>query len=125
MGLNQPWDRFALRTEKPMEAAEPGATKKLTLQKSRSACWPDLHGRLPPVRTEKGSSSPSWSRRSHSPNAALAPAGNCVYRTQPSEAPAQDPRHGKRLSVTHKQSPRSPATDAFPIDRHTNLPLFT
>ena len=108
-----------------MEAAEPGATKKLALEKSRSACWADLRGCLPPVRTEKGSSSPSWSRRSHGPNAALAPAGNRVYRTQSCKAPAQDPRHGKRLSVTQKQSPRSPATDAFPINRHTNLPLFT
>ena len=125
MGLNRIWGRFALRPEKPMEAAKPGAAEKLALEKNRRACWADLRGHLPPVRTEKWSSSPSWSHSSHSPNAALTPAGNRVCRTQPCEAPAQDPRHGKQLSLTQKQSPRSPVTDALPIDRHTNLPLCT
>ncbi|MXQ94517.1 hypothetical protein E5288_WYG021610 [Bos mutus] len=73
----------------------------------------------------------SWGRGADS----RVPSGRaglpvCVDRpsrvaTQPCEAPAQDPRHGKRLSVTQKQSPRSPVTDALPIDRHTNLPLCT
>lgn len=125
MGLNRIWDRLALRPGKLLEAAKPGAAEKLALEKNRKACWADLRGLLPPVRTERRSSSPSWSRHSHGPNTALTPAGHHVRRTQPCEAPAQDPRYGKRLSVTQKQSPRSPVMDAFPIDRHTNLPLFT